>query len=266
MSRSTPASESLKGSNPLGRESATPPPRMYHDLAHLWPLISPPGNYEDEARQWREALRESLGPGRHHLLELGVGGGHNLSHLTSEFNATAVDISPAMLENSRRLNPGVEHCVGDMRTVRLGRTFNAVLIHDAIAYLRSEDDLSATFMTARAHLEPGGVLLIAPDWFRETFAPGVEARGPRVDGGTELSYVEYVHDPDPADTTIESVFVYLIKTGGEVQVEVDRHITGLFPRSVWLDRMHGAGFDAEAFPHPVHGDGRPGHLVRGIAR
>ena len=185
---------------------------MYHDLAHLWPLISPPENYEGEARQWREALRESLGPGRHHLLELGVGGGHNLSHLTSEFNATAVDISPAMLENSRQLNPGVEHCVGDMRTVRLGRIFNAVLIHDAIAYLRSEDDLSATFMTARAHLEPGGVLLIAPDWFRETFAPGVEARGPRVDGGTELSYVEYVHDPDPADTTIESVFVYLIKT------------------------------------------------------
>ena len=102
-------------------------------------------------------LRKHLGPGRHRLLELGVGGGHNLSHLTSEFDAAAVDLSPQMLELSRRLNPTVEHHLGDMRTVRLpGQVFDAVLIHDAICYMQTEDDLRAAFATARVHLRPGG--------------------------------------------------------------------------------------------------------------
>ena len=135
----------------------SPPPqnRLYDDLAYLWPVISPPEDYAAEAVYWRRALREKLGPGRHHVLELGVGGGHNLSHLTPYFQATAVDLSPRMLALSEKLNPGVEHHLGDMRTVRLGRKFDAVLVHDAISYMLNEDDLRATFATARYHLRPG---------------------------------------------------------------------------------------------------------------
>ena len=147
--------------------------RLYDDLAYLWPAISPPEDYAAEAVYWRRALREKLGPGRHHVLELGVGGGHNLSHLTPYFQATAVDLSQRMLALSEKLNPGVEHHLGDMRTVRLGRKFDAVLVHDAISYMLNEDDLRATFATARYHLGPGGVLLAAPDLVKDTFRPGV---------------------------------------------------------------------------------------------
>ena len=51
--------------------------------------------------------------------------------------------------------------VGDMRTVRLGETFVAVLIHDAISYMTTEADLMAVFGTARAHLRPDGLLIVA---------------------------------------------------------------------------------------------------------
>jgi len=44
-----------------------------------------------------------------------------------------------------------------MRNIRLGRKFSAVLIHDAISDMLTERDLSATFETAVAHLEKGGV-------------------------------------------------------------------------------------------------------------
>ena len=115
--------------------------RMYDDFAHLWFLITPPEDYAEEAQHWRDALREKLGPGRHEILELGVGGGNNLSHLTNDFQATAVDLSEKMLQNSMKLNPGVEHHVGDMRNIRLEKTFKAVLIHDAIGYMLTEDDL-----------------------------------------------------------------------------------------------------------------------------
>jgi len=217
--------------------------RLYSDLARLWPLVSPPERYEQEARYWREALRRELGPGRHEILELGVGGGHNLSHLTGDFQATAVDLSERMLANSIRLNPGVEHLVGDMRTVRLGKKFKAVLIHDAISYMLTRDDLGAAFTTAAAHLEPGGVFITAPDYFRETFHGPWVRHSTHSDGETELTFIEYSHDPDPADTTVETIMFYLIREGGALRIEQDRHITGLFPKADWIRLMEEAGFE-----------------------
>jgi SAM-dependent methyltransferase len=237
---------------------------MYDELARLWPVLSPAEHYADEARHWRRALREHLGPGRHRILELGVGGGHNLSHFAAEFEATAVDLSPRMLENSRRLNPAVEHHVGDMRTVRLGRTFQAVLIHDAIDYLTSEDDLRATFATVAAHLEPGGLLVCAPDWFRETFrGPRAEVHGPRGPRG-EATFLEYAHDPDPSDTTIEVLYVFVLRRGGRAEVIEDRHVLGLFPEATWLARIAEAGLRPSKRPYPVHADGHPGALLLGV--
>jgi len=64
---------------------------------------------------------------------------------------TLVDRSPEMLTVSRALNPDCEHIEGDMRTVRLGRVFDAVLIHDPIMYMTTEPDLRSAMATAFAH-------------------------------------------------------------------------------------------------------------------
>lgn len=237
--------------------------RLYDDLAYLWPLLSPPENYADEARYWRDALREKLGPGRHHILELGVGGGHNLSHLTRDFQATAVDLSDGMLAHSKRLNPGVEHLIGDMRTVRLGCIFKAVIIHDAISYMLTKEDLRATFATAAAHLEPGGIFITAPDWFRETFQSPWVSHSTTVGEGMELTYIEYTYDPDPDDTTVETVMFYMIREQGRLRIEEDLHITGLFPLQTWVDLMSEAGFVVEKKAYPVDDDPRQAYLLVG---
>jgi len=227
--------------------------KMYGELAGYWPLISPAGNYVKEAAIWRDVLRRRLGPGRHSIFELGVGGGCNLSHLTSEFDAVAADISPQMIEQARKLNPGVEFHVGDMRTIRLGRTFKAVLIHDAISYMLSEDELRAAFATAAAHLEPGGVFVTLPDWFRETFQGPIVSHRTHTRGDVRFTYFEYIHDPDPADTTIEALYWYLIQEGGKLRVEEDRHTLGLFPMETWVSLIEEAGFDVEKVPYDVEG-------------
>lgn len=219
--------------------------RLYSDLAWLWPLVSDREEYAEESDCWRLLLHEHLGGGRrHHLLELGVGGGHNLSFLTGEFDATAVDLSAAMLAHSQQLNPRVEHIVGDMRTVRLQRKFAAVLIHDAIGYMLTEDDLRATFATAAAHLGPGGLLLLSPDYFRDAFVSPLVYHVTRKNADCELSHVEYVYDPDPSDTTIEVIMTYFIRKGGLLEIEFDRHTLGLFPRADWLRLLAEAGFHA----------------------
>ena len=231
--------------------------RLYGDLAHLWPLMSPPEDYEEEAGYWLRELRKRLVPGRRRILDLGCGGGHNLHHLTGQFDATAVDLSEAMLAHSRLLNPGVAHHVGDMRTVRLGETFDAVLIHDAICYMTTKSDLLAVFATARAHLRPGGVLIVAPDHYTETFSPPSVEYETNRDDETELTYVEYSTDLDPSDTTIETTFVFFIKRNGKLLMEVDSYTTGLFPLATWESLLSKAGFEVERIDYPVSKDGRP---------
>ena len=244
--------------------------RLYRDLAYLWPTFSPPAEYADDAAHFREALREGLGPGRHSVLELGSGGGHTLSHLAADLDMTAVDLSEDMLALSRRLNPGVPHHRGDMRSVRLGRAFDAVLIHDAICYMLTEADLRAAFATAQAHLEPGGVLLIMPDYFRESF-PGPQVLHWICPGNSpnpaapELTAIEYCYDPNPADTTIESVFFFIRQEGTGLRIEQDRHVTGLFPRETWLRLLAEAGFRAEVKNLPGYHGGYAGQLLIGRA-
>lgn len=240
-------------------------PRLYADLAHLWPLMSPPEDYADESACLRTELRKRLGPGRARLLELGAGGGHLLHHLADDFEATAVDLSEAMLAHSRRLNPGVTHVIGDMRTVRLGETFDAVLIHDATSYLRTEDDLRAAFATARAHLRPGGLLLAIPDDYVETFDPPRIAHETRRQDGTELTYVEYSTDPDPGDTEIETVYVFFFRENGRLRVEVDRHVTGLFPVRTWERLLTESGFAPERLDYPFSEHGAATYLWVGTA-
>ncbi len=239
-------------------------PRLYGELAYLWPIISPPEEFRDEAEVWTNSIRDKLGEGRHRVLELGVGGGHNLSHLTGDFQATAVDISSAMLDLSRKLNPGVEHHLGDMRSLRLGEIFDAVLIHDGITYMLTEDDLADTFDTAKRHLRPGGLLIVAPEWVRENFrAPMVFhwERAGKINGGDiRVTVQEFLHDPDTSDTEIESVYTYTIVEDGQERVEQDTHITGLFPMATWTTLLREAGFQEETVRLPINEGGYGGFL------
>ncbi len=142
--------------------------RIYGDLAPWFHLLTAPEDYAAEAERYRASILEAV-PDARTLLELGSGGGNNASHLRAHFTCTLSDLSPQMLTLSRELNPECEHVLGDMRTLRLGRTFDAVFVHDAVMYLTTEDDLRACMVTAFAHTRPGGVALFVPDCTRETF-------------------------------------------------------------------------------------------------
>ena len=217
-------------------------PRLYRELADWWPLLSAPEEYAEEAAEYTRLIFEAV-PDARRVLELGSGGGNNASHMKASFELTLVDLSPAMLEVSRRLNPGCEHVQGDMRSVRLGRTFDAVFVHDAIAYMTTEDDLRGVFATAFEHCRPGGAALIVPDAVTETFEPATDHGGH--DGADRaLRYLEWTWDPDPADTTCRMDLTYVFhEPDGSAHVELDEHLCGLFPRATWIGLGGEAGFD-----------------------
>jgi trans-aconitate methyltransferase len=126
-------------------------------LADWWPLLSPPPDYREEAGIYREHLQAgSDGDRVLTLLELGSGGGNNASFLKQWFAMTPADVSPQMLAHSRALDPECEHILGDMRTLRLGRSLDRVFIHDAICYMTAIEDLRQAIETAFVHCRPGG--------------------------------------------------------------------------------------------------------------
>lgn len=183
------------------------------------------------------------------MVEFGSGGGSNAFYLKQKFALTLVDISPDMLAVSRAINPGCEHIVGDMRTVRLGREFDAVFIHDAIDYMLTEADLRQAIETAAVHCKPGGIALIAPDYVRETFETSTEHGGE--DGeGRGLRYLEWQFDPNSADNTYRADYAILLREGDQVTVEYDSHMCGLFPRATWFRLLAESGFQANSLTDP----------------
>jgi SAM-dependent methyltransferase len=227
------------------------PMKMYRELAVWWPLVSPPSHYVEEAADLLPMLIAAPDAPPATLLELGCGGGSLASHLKAHFRLTLSDVSPEMLQQSRLVNPECEHVPGDMRTLDLGRTFDLVLVHDAIMYALDEADLRATLATAARHCRPGGGVVLVPDYVRETFEPESSSEGEDAPDGRALRYLEWSWDPDPNDTTYEVAYAFLMREpDGSTSVEMDRHREGLFPRASWLTWMRDAGFTAASRTDP----------------
>ena len=232
-------------------------PRLYRDLAEWWPLLSAPEDYAEEAEWYRQAIVAASERRTRSVLELGSGGGNNASHLKKHFSMTLVDLSAGMLRVSERLNPECEHIQGDMRTIRLGREFDAVFVHDAISYMNSIIDLRRVMQTAYEHCAPRGVALFAPDHTRETFKPSTH-HGGHDQGTRSLRYLAWQWDPDPDDTTVLYLMIYAMRTGrGEVDVIQDLHRCGLFEKATWLRELAEVGFIPTSLPFE-HSELEPG--------
>lgn len=232
-------------------------PKMYSDHAAWFHLLTAPEDYAEESAFYMGLLRAASAAPLRTLLELGSGGGNMASHYKKEVEAVLSDLSPQMIDLSRTIHPDLEHHVADMRTLRLERRFDAVLVHDAVVYMLTEDDLRRAMTTAWVHLKPGGVAVFAPDHTLENYRGGTDHGGH--DGATRgLRYLEWCHPIEPgADHCIVDYALVFHERGQPPRVDVDRHVEGLFSREVWLRLLAEVGF--RAVPRPlVHSEVEPG--------
>lgn len=238
--------------------------RFYGDLAVWWPLVSAPAEYAEEAAFAASLLDTADGPTRT-VLELGSGGGNNAFHLKARYAMTLVDLSEKMLAVSRELNPECEHLQGDMRDLRLGRSFDAVFVHDAIDYMTTEQDLRRAVETAHVHCRPGGVAVLVPDDIAENFEPGSEHGGHDAPDGRAVRYLSWSVDPDPSDTTTRTDYAFLLREAdGSVSVAHDTHLLGLFPRDLWLRVLGETGFRARVVAEVTNEDRLPREFFVGF--
>ena len=119
------------------------------------------------------------------ILDVGCGTGRQLEALSRIIpDSCGVDLLPSNVAYARSVRPGIAFCVGDMRTVRLGRTFDMVTcLGNALSYALTDRDLAATMTTFAAHAH-GGTLLVADPLNARAYLEGAGFQA-RVEGRVE---------------------------------------------------------------------------------
>ena len=224
-------------------------PRMYHELADWFHLITAPEDYAEEAAYYLAVMRNVIGRTPASLLELGSGGGNNASHYKASIpDVVLSDLSEEMLSLSRTINPELLHVHGDMRTIRVGRQFEAVFVHDACSYLTTADDIRQLAETAFEHCLPGGVAVFCPDHTQENLVYETDHGGHDGDGRA-LRYLEWTTPGAPGTFEFGIDYAYILhEDGHEPRVVYDRHVNGALPRETWLSSLAEAGFQPGAVP------------------
>lgn len=223
-------------------------PRLYDDLAWLWPWWGDPdGDYADWCTHVSMLFQFHAARPLERVLDIGCGGGKNVYNLKNAWQVEGLDLSMPMLNLARVLNPDCTFHCADLRTFELESRFDGILLDDAIAYVLTPADLAAAFRQAHRHLHPGGVMVVAPDHTRESFAQNqtivAQGEGANKPEGLEVVYIQNNFDPDPDDDDFEATMVYLIREQGRLRVETDRHLFGLFSIDLWRQLLRETGFD-----------------------
>ena len=216
--------------------------RLYTDLAGWWPHLSERESHAREAQLLQALLDEGFGDRATSILEMGSGGGLLASHFDGDRDVVLSDLSEDMLAQCRTHNPHRTCHQADMRTMRLNQTFTGVLLHDAVMYLTSIEDLQAAFHTAAAHLDSGGVFLVLPDVVKERFEEMTISGGST--GTPAAQLLEWHWDPDPSDSTYQlDLSILLRDEQGTVEAIHESHTLGLFSSQTYVQCLRAAGLE-----------------------
>ncbi|HXN78239.1 MAG TPA: class I SAM-dependent methyltransferase, partial [Candidatus Dormibacteraeota bacterium] len=172
------------------------------------------------------------------------------------------DLSPAMLAVARGRLPGIPLRQADMRTLDLGRSFDAVIcLFSSIGYVTDPADMRSTVARLAAHVGPGGVLIldgwVRPDEWRESFRPE-----PDIARDEEVLVVRLAHSRRDGNVTDLDMH-HLVQTAEGIDYFVERHRLALTPTADYVLAVESAGLAARVIPNYMPGRDRIVGLKKG---
>ncbi len=188
------------------------------------------------------------------LLDVACGTGLHLRAFAGHFDRVeGVDLSEPMLAMAARQLPGVPLHRADMRDFALPGRFDAVVcMFSSVGYLRTADDLDLAVRAMAGHLHPGGVLVIEPWYFPDTFLEGHVSGHALTRGNRTITRVS--HSTRQGDATrMELHYVLADPSGVHHRSEID-HLT-LFGREQYEAAYVRAGLKPEYRPAEDSGPG-----------
>lgn len=223
----------------MNRTTDPQPAGVFDEYARFYDLLYKDKDYAAEARFIHDTLI-AQGPRPRRLLELGCGTGRHAVELARlGHEVTGVDLSPGMVAQATaraaqlsELRGALRFQAGDVRSVRVGEKFDAVLsLFHVMSYQTSDADLRAAFATAAEHLPPGGLFLFdfwhGPAVLADPPVVRVKRLGDDMIEATRLA--EPVHDPARHQVVVNyHVFLKNRRTGAISEVREAHPMRYLF--------------------------------------
>lgn len=225
------------------------PEGQYEKSARIYDLLYVGAGIKDyhaEAAELRRIIEESS-PGAKTLLDVACGTGAHLAELKQWYEVEGVDLSPAMLAVAGERLPGVPLHKVDMRTLDLGRSFDAVIcLFSSIAYTTDPGEMRSTVARLAAHVAPGGVLIldgwVRPDEWRGSFRPQ-----PDIAQDDETLVVRLAFTRREGNITNLDMH-HLVQTAEGIDYFVENHRLALTATEDYASAVDSAGLAATVIP------------------
>lgn len=218
-------------------------------------------DYRTEASRVAEAVL-ARNPNAETLLDAACGSGRHLAHFAARFRCSGFDLNEPMIEAARRRVPGsVDLHVGDLRTIELGRRFDAVTcLFSSIGYVRPLEQMRVAVANLARHLDRGGVLVVEP-WITPEAWEEDRSFGLEVEEDGDGRLVRMTRSWRTGSTTVFDMH-YLWGSPAEIVHTAEHHLVELYTFDQYRTAMEDAGCDAEVDEEGLIGRG----LVIGVRR
>lgn len=195
------------------------------------------------------------------LLEVASGTGRYLEVLREHYQVEGLEISAQMLQIARERLPDLPMQQGDMISFQLGRAFDIVAcLYGSIAYVRTEDNLRRAIRAMRAHLAPGGILVVEPFFGPDNFWLDRVTMNTIDEPDFKASWI-YVSKRQGSEARLQ--YHYTVGRPQGVEHFTELHELGLFSPQQYESAFADAGLKAM---HDAEGPARRGLYVARSAK
>lgn len=219
---------------------------MFTKSARFYDAIYSFKDYPKEARLIHETVESHLQSDGRVLIDVACGTGQHLVEFANWFDCYGVDLDPALLAIGAERFPRERLFEGDMRTFDLGFPADVVTcMFSSVGYMTTVEELRKAIRHMADQLKPGGVLVIEPFLYPESWTPG---------------FLHFLHVDEPdlkvarmsssevRDNVAILDFHYLVGTVDGVTHEVERHELGLFTQAEYQEAMEAGGLRVDYDP------------------
>lgn len=226
--------------------------KVFGNYSRYYDLLYEDKDYKGEALYVRNLVRQ-YSPSARTILDLGCGtGSHDVFLGQDGYTITGVDMSESMLAKAQEkltgspaLASSIRFLQGDVRTVRLKATFDAVIsLFHVISYQTRNADILEMLETVRTHLRPGGLFLF-DCWYGPAVAsnpPSIRVKRMENDALAVTRIAEPVVYPEKNVVDVNyTVFIKDKQSGAVEEVRETHTVRYLFTPEIDM-MLAGAGF------------------------
>ena len=210
-------------------------------------------DYQKETEYLVETIRTTTQGKKASLLDVACGTGGHLFYLRKHFEVEGVDISLEFIKTARSKLPKTKFFVGDMRTFRTGKEYDAVTcLFSSIGFMETLTKLHTAIRNMDRHVKAGGLLIIEP-WF----SPGQIMNGKISAAIVDEDRLKVVRmSTTKVEGNLSSFdFHYLVGTPKGTEHFVEKHRLGLFSKDEMVEAFEKCGLAVTYDPKGPTGRG-----------